>query len=112
MDVSGFCPTDALSGRVAVIAAGIAAIGLATARRLATQGARCVLLYRSATPAAATAHAAALPGGLDQGNAAVHADITDITDSGTLRAAAGQACATTLRCATGTRIVVDGGRHL
>jgi NAD(P)-dependent dehydrogenase (short-subunit alcohol dehydrogenase family) len=109
MDVSGFCPTDALPGRVAVIAAGTGAIGLATARRLATQGARCVLLYRSATPAAATAHAAALPGGLAQGNAAVHADITD---SGTLRAAAGQACATTLRCATGTRIVVDGGRHL
>ena len=27
-------------------------------------------------------------------------------------AAAVQACATTLRYATGTRIVVDGGRHL
>jgi NAD(P)-dependent dehydrogenase (short-subunit alcohol dehydrogenase family) len=87
MDVSSFTPTDTLPGRVAVIAGGTGAIGLATARRLAALGARCVLLYRSGTPQAATAHAAALPGGLGQGHAAVHADITD---SATLRAAAAQ----------------------
>jgi NAD(P)-dependent dehydrogenase (short-subunit alcohol dehydrogenase family) len=87
MEVPGFSPTDALPGRVAVIAGGTGAIGLATARRLAALGARCVLLYRSATPAAAMAHADALPGGLAQGHGAVHADITD---SSTLRAAAEQ----------------------
>ena len=82
---SNFAPTDTLQDRVAVIAGGTGAIGLASARRLATLGARCVLLYRSGTPQAAAAHAAALPGGAAQGHAAVHADITD---SATLRAAA------------------------
>ncbi|MFY9510820.1 MAG: short-chain dehydrogenase, partial [Rubrivivax sp.] len=43
--MSDFQPTDRLDGRVAVIAGGTGAIGLATARRLAALGARCVLLY-------------------------------------------------------------------
>ena len=85
-----FAPTDTLQGRVAVIAGGTGAIGLATARRLALLGARCVLLYRSGTAEAAAAQAAALPGGTAQGHSAVYADITD---SATLRAAAAHVAA-------------------
>jgi NAD(P)-dependent dehydrogenase (short-subunit alcohol dehydrogenase family) len=79
---STFSPLDRLDGRVAVIAGGTGAIGLATARRLAALGARCVLLYRNSGPAAALAHAASLPG---SGHSAVP---VDITDSATLQAAA------------------------
>jgi NAD(P)-dependent dehydrogenase (short-subunit alcohol dehydrogenase family) len=82
MHQSSFQPTDSLEGRVAVIAGGTGAIGLATARRLAALGARCVLLFRSGSAEAATAQAAALPG---TGHSAVRADITDGTS---LRAAA------------------------
>ena len=82
MDHSNFTPAERLDGRVAVIAGGTGAIGLATARRLGALGARCVLLYRSGTAEAAAALAAALPG---SGHSALRADITD---SGTLRAAA------------------------
>ncbi len=81
---STFQPTDTLHGRVAVIAGGTGAIGLATARRLATLGAHCVLLWRSGTAEAAAAHAAALPG---SGHSALQANITD---SASLRQAAAQ----------------------
>ncbi|VCU69693.1 3-oxoacyl-[acyl-carrier-protein] reductase FabG [Pigmentiphaga humi] len=80
---TSFAPQDSLAGRVAVIAGGTGAIGLATARRLAALGARCVLLHRGDS-ARARALLAELPG-------AGHAEVTaSITDSGTLRAAAEQ----------------------
>jgi NAD(P)-dependent dehydrogenase (short-subunit alcohol dehydrogenase family) len=87
MDQSTFQPTERLEGRVAVIAGGTGAIGLATARRLAALGARCVLLFRSGSAEAAAEQATALPGA---GHSAVRADITD---SATLRAAAEQVAA-------------------
>jgi NAD(P)-dependent dehydrogenase (short-subunit alcohol dehydrogenase family) len=68
-----FAPAERLDGRVAVITGGTGAIGLATARRLAALGARCVLVHRG-DPAAASAVAAGLPG---SGHAAVQADVTD-----------------------------------
>jgi len=77
-----FSPIDSLEGRVAVIAGGTGAIGLASARRLAALGARCVLLYRSGSTAQAELIAAELPG---RGHVAIAADITD---SATLKAAA------------------------
>ncbi len=61
MTATTFAPTDTLQGRVAVIAGGTGAIGLATARRLAALGAHCVLLYRSGTAEAAKAHAMRCP---------------------------------------------------
>ncbi len=79
---AGFEPLERLDGRGVVIAGGTGAIGLATARRLAALGARCVLLFRSGPQAEADAKAAALPG---SGHLAIRADITD---SATLRAAA------------------------
>lgn len=82
MDSSRFAPIDRLDGRTAVIAGGTGAIGLATARRLAALGARCVLLYRSGDAAQAEAQAAALPG---SGHLALRASITD---SASLQAAA------------------------
>ncbi len=84
---SDFAPTERLDGRVAVIAGGTGAIGLASARRLAALGARCVLLHRGGSADEASAHAAALPGG---GHRAIRADITD---SATLKAAAEQVAA-------------------
>jgi 3-oxoacyl-[acyl-carrier protein] reductase len=84
MDSANFAPTERLDGRVAVIAGGTGAIGLATARRLGALGAHCVLLYRSGTAEAAATLATALPG---SGHRALQADITD---SATLRAAAAQ----------------------
>jgi len=59
---STFAPTDSLQGRIAVITGGTGAIGLATAKRLATLGARCVLLYNSESAESAAAKAAALTG--------------------------------------------------
>lgn len=84
---SDFAPTERLDGRVAVIAGGTGAIGIASARRLAALGARCVLLYRSGSADEAAAMAAALPG---SGHGAIRADITD---SATLKSAAEQAAA-------------------
>ena len=77
-------PQDRLDGKVAVIAGGTGAIGLAIAKRLAALGARCVLLYLRESVAEADAKAASLPG---VGHAALPAQITD---SATLRAAAAQ----------------------
>jgi NAD(P)-dependent dehydrogenase (short-subunit alcohol dehydrogenase family) len=86
-EAAPFSPTERLDGRVAVVAGGTGAIGLATARRLAALGAHCVLIYRSGTAEAATALAAGLPG---SGHSALRADITD---SATLQAAAAQVAA-------------------
>ena len=71
---STFAPTDSLQGRIAVITGGTGAIGLATAKRLATLGARCVLLYNSESAESAAAKAAALPG---NGHLCFKAPITD-----------------------------------
>jgi len=79
-----FSPKDRLDGQVAVIAGGTGAIGMATARRLAALGARCVLLHRSADEAAAQALAQGLPGA---GHTALRASVTD---SASLKAAAAQ----------------------
>lgn len=74
MSDAPFSPLDRLDGKVAVIAGGTGAIGLASARRLATLGARCVLLYRGDKAVLADAAAAALPG---SGHLAMCASITD-----------------------------------
>lgn len=79
---SDFAPVERLDGRVAVIAGGTGAIGMATARRLGALGSRCVLLYRSGSAEEAAAKVAALPG---SGHSALRADITD---SASLSAAA------------------------
>ncbi|HSW05144.1 SDR family NAD(P)-dependent oxidoreductase [Aquabacterium sp.] len=80
--MADFTPIDSLAGRVAVIAGGTGAIGLATARRLSALGARCVLLYARKPVADAEALAAALPG---TGHAAIAAEMLD---SRSLQAAA------------------------
>jgi 3-oxoacyl-[acyl-carrier protein] reductase len=77
---SDFAPTDTLEGRVAVITGGTGAIGLASARRLARLGARCVLVQRNAT--SGDGALASLAG---QGHALLRADIAD---SASLREAA------------------------
>jgi len=88
MKERSFAPLDRLDGQVAVITGGNGAIGTATARRLATLGARVVLLQRDAA-----AHSAAL---LDElpgsGHFAVEASVTD---SASLKAAAEQVLART-----------------
>ncbi len=71
---STFEPTESLTGRVAVITGGTGAIGLASAKRLAQLGARCVLLYNSESAESAAAKAAALPG---TGHLCFKAPITD-----------------------------------
>ena len=71
---SNFAPTDSLQGRIAVITGGTGAIGLSTAKRLATLGARCVLLYNSESAESAAAKAAALHG---SGHLCFKAPITD-----------------------------------
>lgn len=83
-DPTPFAPLDRLDGRVAVIAGGTGAIGLATARRLAALGARCVLLYLRETPAEADRRLGTLPG---SGHAVIRAEITD---SASLRDAAAE----------------------
>jgi NAD(P)-dependent dehydrogenase (short-subunit alcohol dehydrogenase family) len=87
-----FEPQTRLDGKVAVIAGGTGAIGLATARRLAHLGATCVLLHRS-DAAGAAEHAAALPG--KQAHGAVRADIID---SASLKAAAAEVAQRWQRC--------------
>lgn len=80
MSTSLFEPSERLDGRVAVIAGGTGAIGMACALRLARLGARCVLLYRQAGDA--DAKAASLPG---SGHFALRAEVGD---SASLQAAA------------------------
>jgi len=80
--MADFAPLDRLDGRVAVIAGGTGAIGLACARRLAALGARCVLLYARKSAAEAEALAASLAGG---SHAAIAAEMLSSTS---LRAAA------------------------
>ncbi len=75
---------DRLDGRVAVIAGGTGAIGMASAHRLAALGATIVLLYARKTAQEAQALANSLPG---SGHIAIQAHITD---SATLQAAAAQ----------------------
>ena len=75
---------DRLDGRVAVIAGGTGAIGMASAHRLAALGATIVLLYARKTAQEAQALANSLPG---SGHIAIQAHITD---SATLKAAAAQ----------------------
>ncbi|TFZ04988.1 SDR family NAD(P)-dependent oxidoreductase [Ramlibacter rhizophilus] len=71
-----FEPQTRLDGKVAVIAGGTGAIGLATARRLAALGAACVLLHRG-DPQAAQARADELPAPSEGRHGALRADITD-----------------------------------
>ena len=71
---STFEPTDSLQGRIAVITGGTGAIGMATAKRLATLGSRCVLLYNSESAESAATKVAALPG---SGHLCFKAPITD-----------------------------------
>ena len=80
--MADFTPLDRLDGRVAVIAGGTGAIGLACAHRLAALGARCVLLYARKSAAEAEALAASLPG---SGHAALAAEMLS---GASLRAAA------------------------
>ena len=77
-----FEAVDRLDGRVAVIAGGTGAIGMASAKRLAALGATCVLLYARKSAQEAQALADSLPG---SGHIAIQAHITD---SATLKAAA------------------------
>ena len=81
---STFEAMDRLDGRVAVIAGGTGAIGMASAHRLAALGATCVLLYARKTAQEAQALANSLPG---NGHIAIQAHITN---SATLQAAAAQ----------------------
>ncbi len=92
---------DRLDGRVAVIAGGTGAIGLACARRLAALGARCVLLHSGRDAAGADAQAASLPGG---GHFALAAPVTD---SDALRAAA---AAVAERCGV-VHLLVNSAGH-
>lgn len=71
-----FDPMSRLDGKVAVIAGGLGAIGYASARRLATLGATCVLLHRGASADAAE-RAAALPTPNGQRHTVLVADIVD-----------------------------------
>ena len=97
-----FQPTSRLDGKVAVITGGLGAIGYATARRLATLGATCVLLHRKGDDGAA--RATALPGGEAQRHMAIRADIVD---TATLRAAASQVQSAFGRC----DILVNSAGH-
>jgi NAD(P)-dependent dehydrogenase (short-subunit alcohol dehydrogenase family) len=97
-----FDPTSRLDGKVAVITGGLGAIGYATARRLATLGATCVLLHRKGDDAAA--RASALPGGDAQRHSAIRADIVDTSS---LRKAASEVQATYGRC----DILVNSAGH-
>lgn len=81
---TSFESLERLDGRVAVIAGGTGAIGLASAQRLARLGATCVLLYARKSAQEAQALAQSLPG---QGHVALYAQITQ---SDTLKAAAEQ----------------------
>lgn len=68
-----FGPIDKLDGRVALIAGGLGAVGKATAARLASHGARVILLHRKDS-AEAQAFLATLSG---TGHGEVQANITD-----------------------------------
>src|ERR1700741_4430783 len=98
-----FDPTSRLDGKVAVITAGLGAIGYATAQRLAALGASCVLLHRKGDEGAG-ARAAALPSGEGRRHAAIG---TDIADSASLKAAAAEVQASYGRC----DILVNSAGH-
>ncbi|MFM9927439.1 SDR family oxidoreductase [Variovorax sp. H27-G14] len=97
-----FDPVSRLDGKVAVITGGLGAIGYATATRLATLGATCVLLHRKADDA--DTRAAALPSPNGQRHAAIRADIVD---TASLSAAAAQVQSTLGRC----DILVNSAGH-
>ncbi len=99
--MTSYAPTDRLDGRVAVIAGGTGAIGIATARRLAALGARCVLLHSGRDADSADALAASLPG---DGHFALAAPVTD---SAALRAAA---AAVAERCGA-VHLLVNSAGH-
>ena len=71
-----FEPQTRLDGKVAVIAGGTGAVGIATARRLAALGAACVLLHRG-DASVGQAGAAELPAVAHARHGALRADITD-----------------------------------
>jgi len=100
--MSTFEPTERLDDRVAVIAGGTGAIGIATARRFANLGATCVLLYARKTAAEADALAASLPG---SGHTALAAQMLD---SASLQAAA---AAVTERFGDAIHILVNSAGH-
>ena len=102
MSTSDFAPTDTLQDRVAVIAGGTGAIGLATAQRLARLGARCVLLHRSGSAEAALA---GLPSVTSGEHFSLHADIGDST---ALRQAATEVQS---RCRGVAHILVNSAGH-
>lgn len=77
-----FAPRERLDGEVAVITGGTGAIGFATARRLASLGARVVLLQRAVDSEVKEKLA-----GLGDGHVAIAASVTD---SGSLARAAGE----------------------
>ena len=80
-----------LEGRVAVVAGGSNGIGAATVRRLAAQGARCVVGYNTGAERA-QALVASLPG---EGHLALR---MPMTDTAALRAAAAEVTAKLGRC--------------
>ena len=88
MTDTSFAPLERLDGLTAVIAGGQGAIGSATALRLASLGARIVLLGRDATNASSEV-LELLPG---QGHFAV---VASVTDSASLAAAAAEVQART-----------------
>lgn len=85
-------PLQRLDGRVAVIAGGTGAAGLATAHRLAALGARCVLLSR------ASAERASRLNELPKVNGAHLAFNADVADTASLQAAATRVQAECGRC--------------
>jgi len=100
MTASTFTPRDHLRDQVAVITGGAGAIGLATARRMASLGARVVLVQRRPTT-----HVQAALDALDgEGHLALQASVTD---SATLAEAA-----LTVRARTGgASILVNCAGH-
>lgn len=92
-----------LDGRVAVIAGGLGAIGLACAQRLAARGATCLLLHRRSTDEAQRA-VSGLPSPAGVPHQALRADIVD---SASLRAAAAHAQKHIGRC----DILVNSAGH-
>ena len=106
-----FEPTSRLDGRVAVITGGKGAIGFATARRLATLGARIVSIDRS-DPEGVQQLLNTLPAVSSGAHFALTASITD---SAALKAAAEQVTQRAGRCVgqVATRAgKTSNGRHI